>query len=127
MLDYYQLLGVPRDATALAIKRAYKGLAKKLHPDKFVAADKAEMARINAEFLKLKEAYETLFDAGRRAAYDRKYPEAREMHPFRSSATAGESFEPLFSAGREAGFDPLEPTQKRGFEPLDEHLKRGKR
>jgi DnaJ-class molecular chaperone len=61
--DYYVLLGVSRDATTAAIKRAYRRLAKKYHPD-------LDPLRPADEFLELQAAYETLADAERRRRYD---------------------------------------------------------
>ena len=63
--DYYATLGVPRDATAEDIKRAYRKLARKHHPD--VSKDPKSEAR----FKELGEAYEVLKDPAKRAAYDR--------------------------------------------------------
>jgi molecular chaperone DnaJ len=64
--DYYDVLGVPRGASAEEIKRAYRGLARKLHPD--VAGADEETGE---EFRAVNEAYEVLSDAERRASYDR--------------------------------------------------------
>jgi len=61
--DYYLLLGVPRDATVAAIKKAYRRLARKYHPDTNVGAPPEE-------FHELQAAYETLSDAERRRRYD---------------------------------------------------------
>lgn len=61
-VDYYELLGVPRDAPATRIKSAYRALAKVMHPD---AGGTAGTFRL------LTSAYETLSDARRRAEYDR--------------------------------------------------------
>ena len=62
--DYYAALGVPRDAAADDIKKAYRKLARKYHPDVSKEADAEQrMAEVN-------EAYTVLSDAEKRAAYD---------------------------------------------------------
>jgi molecular chaperone DnaJ len=67
--DFYMILGVPRDATQAAIKRAYRRLAKKLHPD-LGALQEAAIARAADDFQALQAAYEVLADAERRRRYD---------------------------------------------------------
>ncbi|SDK82092.1 Nuclease-related domain-containing protein [Actinopolyspora mzabensis] len=61
-VDYYELLGVTREASAAEIKSAYRSLARVMHPDAGGTA---------GTFRSLQEAYETLSDPARRAAYDR--------------------------------------------------------
>jgi molecular chaperone DnaJ len=68
--DYYAALGVPKDADAAAIKRAYRKLARDLHPDKNPGNAEAE-----ARFKEVSEAYDVLSDVKRRAEYD----EARRL------------------------------------------------
>lgn len=62
--DYYQIMGVGREAAADDIKRAYRRLARKFHPD--VSKEKDAEAR----FKEIGEAYEVLRDPEKRAAYD---------------------------------------------------------
>ncbi|SDL64728.1 molecular chaperone DnaJ [Tessaracoccus oleiagri] len=64
--DYYAILGVDRDASAEAIKKAYRRRAMKVHPD--VAQDDAGAAD---KFKELSEAYEVLSDPNKRAIFDR--------------------------------------------------------
>jgi molecular chaperone DnaJ len=63
--DYYQILDVARDASEADIKKAYRRLAMKLHPDRNPDDKAAE-----EQFKEAKEAYEVLSDAGKRATYD---------------------------------------------------------
>ncbi len=63
--DYYEILGVSKTAEEREIKKAYKRLAMKFHPDRNQGDKEAE-----AKFKEIKEAYEVLTDAQKRAAYD---------------------------------------------------------
>ncbi len=65
--DYYEILGVPRDATQEEIKKAYKKLIKKWHPD-LNPNNREEAER---RFKEIQEAYEVLSDPKKRAMYDR--------------------------------------------------------
>ncbi len=64
--DFYEVLGVSRDASEADLKKAYRRLAMKHHPDR--NTDDAEAAE--AKFKEAKEAHEVLSDANKRAAYD---------------------------------------------------------
>jgi molecular chaperone DnaJ len=66
MRDFYEVLDVPRDADAEAVKRAYRKAALKWHPDRNPGSSEAP-----ERFKEIAEAYQVLGDSARRAAYDR--------------------------------------------------------
>lgn len=81
--DYYTTLGVPRDATEDDLKKAFRKLARKFHPD--VAEDKATA---EAKFKEINEAYEVLGDPEKRRKYDQlgaRWQDAGEPPPPSSS------------------------------------------
>lgn len=63
--DYYEVLGVPKDADEAALKKAYRVLAKKYHPDANPGDKEAE-----AKFKEASEAYSVLSDPEKRRKYD---------------------------------------------------------
>jgi curved DNA-binding protein len=74
--DYYATLGIERDATPEAIKRAYRKLARKYHPDVSEERDAEE------RFKEVQEAYEVLKDPDKRQAYDRLGRDWRQGEDF---------------------------------------------
>jgi molecular chaperone DnaJ len=114
MADYYNILGVSRDASPEEIKRAYRKLAMEVHPDRNAGSKEAE-----ARFKEVSEAYEVLKDPDRRAQYDRfgaagprsggtpgggfaggfDLQDALEMFMRDFGGGGGSSFEDLFGGG----------------------------
>jgi molecular chaperone DnaJ len=112
--DYYEVLGVPREAGADHIKRAYRRGALKYHPDNY----KGEKAEAEARFKELAEAYEVLSDPQKRQRYDRFGHEGLRgagVHDF-SSMGFGDifsMFEDIFSG---MGFAGRARSANRGYD-----------
>lgn len=68
MKNYYEILGVKKDASTEEIKKAYRKLARKYHPDVNPGDKEAE-----EKFKQINEAYNNLIDESKRKAYDEKY------------------------------------------------------
>jgi hypothetical protein len=68
--DYYQLLGIERDATAEDIKRAYKRSSLQMHPDKLAQRGQTVTEADQAKFSRMKDAYEVLADPHKRETYN---------------------------------------------------------
>jgi molecular chaperone DnaJ len=98
--DYYELLGVRRDASADDIKRAFRQLARKLHPDA-----NPEDAAAEARFKEVALAYEVLSDPEKRQRYDTYGPDgiAAGADPFGFGGGLGDIFEAFFGGSSFGG------------------------
>ena len=104
--DYYKTLGVPRTATADEIKKAFRKLARKHHPD--AGGDEAKFKELN-------EAYEVLSDEKKRALYD-QYGTANENQiPQGWGGGQGFNVEDIFVAVGPAASAAVGPTFWRAF------------
>lgn len=114
MTDYYEILGVSKDATKDEIKSAFRQMARKLHPDVNKEPDAEE------KFKELGKAYETLMDDNKRATYDRFGEDGLNQAGFSSQGPfengfgdLGEIFESFFGSGFGFGggrrYDPTAP------------------
>jgi molecular chaperone DnaJ len=85
--DYYEVLGVPRDADADAIKRAYRKAALQWHPDRNPGKPEA-----GERFKEIAQAYQVLSDAGKRQRYDRWGHDGVEPGPSMGAGAGHEGF-----------------------------------
>lgn len=121
--DYYKVLGVARDASQDDIKKAYRKLARKYHPDVSKEPD------AESRFKEVAEAYEALGDPEKRAAYDRLGSGWRTGQDFQpppgwQGRSAGQAHAREFTAGDAAQFseffESLFGTGPRGFGAFDD-------
>src|SRR3954471_14381562 len=96
--DYYEVLGVSRDADDTTIKKAFRRLARELHPDV-----NAHDPRAEEKFKEAAEAYEVLSDADRRRTYDAYGHEGLRTGGFSPNFEGFASISDLFSAFFGAG------------------------
>src|SRR3954466_8717446 len=110
--DFYEVLGVKRDASPDEIKKAYRQLALKNHPDKNPGDPEAEQ-----RFKEGAEAYEVLSDQGKRQSYDRyghAGVAAAGVHDFRNAEDIMSAFSDIFGGGL---FGDLFGQRRRGPRP----------
>src|SRR2546421_4230449 len=138
--DYYKVLGVSKNASADEIKRTFRKLARKYHPDVNPGDKKAE-----EKFKEINEAYEVLSDADKRKKYDTLGPNWQEQfgaHPgtgrrsysyrtspldFDSTSGFSDFFETLFgrtpgAAGAGAGSRPREDFRRRAGDNIEQSV-----
>lgn len=101
-MDYYSILGIPKNASETEIRKAYKKKSMQHHPDR--GGDEEEFKKVN-------EAYQILSDPNKKAAYDNPQPEWQEMH-FNSGNMGG--FEDMFA---QFGFGPGFARQRQRANP----------
>jgi DnaJ-class molecular chaperone len=100
--DYYEVLGLKRNATESEIRSAYRKLARKYHPDVNPKDKTAE-----EKFKEVNEAYEVLSDSEKRKRYDELGPNWKSGQDFRPPPgwqEANVEFGDMFGAGRPSGF-----------------------
>ena len=109
MKDYYQTLGVDRSASPEDIKKAYRTLASKNHPDK--GGD-------TAKFQEIQEAYATLGEADKKAAYDNPQPQMSSFNSgdFEAMFGRGHPFANFFGFGNQGPFANSQPRQNRNIQ-----------
>lgn len=94
MNDYYAILEIPRSAQLAEIKKAYRHLALKHHPDRNPAPGAAKL------FIEVTEAYEVLRNAERRRQYDDRYKQHKQAA---ASTVADVDFEPVYREWQRRG------------------------
>src|SRR5437016_3572764 len=100
--DYYEILGVPRTASAKEIKDAYRKLARKYHPDMESNASKKKASE--DKFKEINEANEVLGDHENRKKYDRLSAQGKNGQEFTPPPGGGFGREYTWSGGSGGGF-----------------------
>jgi molecular chaperone DnaJ len=107
--DYYAILGVPRNATQEEIKRAYRRLALKYHPDRNPGNKEAE-----EKFKEISEAYQVLSDPEKRAIYDSQGFAGLRSYGFKGFEDISDIFRTFSDLFEEFfGFSPREEQRRR--------------
>jgi curved DNA-binding protein CbpA len=102
--NYYQILGVEPAAKVAAIRKAYFGLAKMLHPDRYHNETKELLRRVEKAFTELAQAHETLKNSATRQSYDMRMHQAELDKERGVSETGGTRQEDRAAADFERGF-----------------------
>ena len=132
-MNFYELLGISKEATKDEIKKKYREMAKKYHPDRYVNSTKEEKEKAENMFKDINNAYEVLIDDDRKAEYDRKngggdYSDSKKKS--KSSYTSQESYEDIYNRFSKASMDDMfNDFMKKGTkskeEKVDDKMKEG--
>ena len=116
--DFYAILGLKKNATDDQIKKAYKTLAVKYHPDKQVGKSEADVKKAEEMFKKISEAYHILSDADQRRKYDQYGADGLKNGPMPQGAQFSDNdafniFNQFF--GNSSGFGAFGPFGQGSF------------
>jgi DnaJ-class molecular chaperone len=112
--DFYQILGLPRSASADDIKKAYRRLARQVHPDLHGGSKKSEMEK---KFKELNAAHEVLSDPDKRKKYDQYGADWEQAEAFEQARR---------QAGARGGGGPETSFEGEGFSDIFENLFKGR-
>jgi DnaJ-class molecular chaperone len=112
--DYYQILGLPKSASADDVKKAYRRLARQVHPDLHSGSKKSEMEK---KFKELNEAHEVLSDPEKRKKYDQYGANWEQAEAYEQARR---------QAGARGGGGPETPFGAEGFSDIFENLFKGR-
>src|SRR5512141_1547036 len=112
--DYYQILGLPKSASADEIKKAYRRLARQFHPDMHSGAKKSEMEK---KFKELNAAHEVLGEPDKRKKYDQYGANWEQAEAYEQARR---------QAGPQAGSGPGGSFGGEGFSDIFENLFKGR-
>jgi DnaJ family protein C protein 16 len=121
--DYYKTLGLKRSASNIEIKKAFKKLSLKYHPDKNKDKEKSEWAK--NKFIKVANAYEALSDPKKKEIYDKYGEEGLKEHTQRENSGqnqrgyGGGNFDDFFGNYHNHGFQDQEEEEKDQFPNTD--------
>ncbi|MGL5963231.1 MAG: DnaJ domain-containing protein [Cetobacterium sp.] len=77
--NYYEVLGISKEANDIEIKKAYREMAKKYHPDKYINENETLKKEVEEKFKESSDAYEVLSDFAKREVYDKRINKSKRM------------------------------------------------
>lgn len=122
-MDLYEILGISKAATPIEIKKAYRNLAKKYHPDKVINAKEAEKKEAEKKIKEINYAYEILTNEEKKKEYDLQNSNSRKPQREKRKAPSEKEIYENFSKGTNSMFNNFFDPQKEKSEKAGKGLK----
>lgn len=129
MKSLYEILGVNSDSGKDEIKKKYRDLAKKYHPDRMINASEKEKAEAEKKFREINDAYTILSDDGKRNEYDKMveskngYGKNKKSRSKNEKEDYGDIYEKFTKEGMNSMFGKFFDPEKKSSEKGDSKMK----
>lgn len=122
--NYYEVLGISKEADSLEIKKAYREMAKKYHPDKYINENEKLKKEAEEKFKECSDAYEILSDSAKRQIYDKGINKSKRMDFGKKVHTRTEA--PRTNSGNTSGESFLQKMRREKEEKFRQTLERAR-